>query len=161
MSTPYPYPDGGDLFTSGWSGSETSHQRALSEDASGVTAQRQDAVRRYVTAAGYYGKTVKEVRDHLGLHHGQVSSALSVLHKEGRLARLTETRDRCAVYVYPTFVQGRETASHGRSRPSEPVQTLNEHERLVLDRAKESLAQGWIVPNRDVRVIVEALERLS
>ena len=53
-----------------------------------------------------------DVRD-TTLHHGRVSGALSVLHKVGKLARLTETRDKCKVYVLPEYVNGRPTEPHG------------------------------------------------
>ena len=61
--------------------------------------------------------TWREVADTTEWHHGQASGALSVLHKEGRLARLRNRRDKCAVYVLPEFVHGRETARHGSQRP--------------------------------------------
>jgi hypothetical protein len=38
---------------------------------------------------------------------------LSDLHKAGRIARLTEERNRCKVYVLPEYVNGRETEPHG------------------------------------------------
>ena len=91
--TPYPEP-GGQTMTRGWSGSETSRERALAEDAKGTTASRQQQVVKYVNSHRYAGATVKEVRDHFGWHHGQASSALSVMHKAGDLERLTVTRDR-------------------------------------------------------------------
>lgn len=54
------------------------------------------------------------------LHHGQASSVLSVLHKEGRLARLTEKRERCAVYVLPEYVGDRAAAPY---RPNKKNRT--------------------------------------
>jgi hypothetical protein len=62
--------------------------------------------------AGEKGITVAELRD-TNLHHGRISGALSVLHKEGRLARLAESRDKCRIYVLPQFVNDRRTEKHG------------------------------------------------
>lgn len=112
-----PYPEqGGRAFTSGHSGSETSRERAIREDATGVTTARQRETLGMAYACGAEGITVKELRDIKGWHHGQASSALSVLHKENRLARLTERRDRCQVYVSPEFAEGRETAPYKQNR---------------------------------------------
>ena len=80
--------------TSGWSGSDTSRTRAVTADAS--------------------GQTWAELGDKLGAHHGTASGVLSVLHKAGRIDRLTERRDRCKVYVLPEFTAGREIEVQGR-----------------------------------------------
>lgn len=158
--TPYPEPDGASK-TSGWSGSDTSHERALREDADGTTSRRQQRVMQLLgqyTWMGdhsrglHYGLTVKEVREITGWHHGQASSALSVLHKEGKIARLKTRRDRCAVYVLPDHVSGRETAPHGREKG---VVGLSAAER----RAIEGLRKGVVLPS-DRTVLLGLIERL-
>lgn len=100
--------------TSGWSGSDTSKSRAVEADSTGVTTYRQQAAVFYVFREGADGMTWKELGDIMGWHHGTASGVLSVLHKEGVLARLSERRDKCKVYVHPDFVQGREVEAHGR-----------------------------------------------
>lgn len=100
--------------TSGHAGSDTSRERAQRDDNDGTTSLRQRRALAEIAARGAYGATWRELAVIVGLHHGQASGVLSVLHKEGHLARLTHRRDRCAVYVLPRFVNGRETASHGR-----------------------------------------------
>lgn len=102
--------------TSGWSGSDTSRSRALTDDASGVTANRQSKVLRILGDLEFHGVTWKELSEQTGEHHGSTSGALSALHKDGAIARLTETRNRCKVYVLPEYVDGREVESHGRTR---------------------------------------------
>lgn len=102
--------------TSGWSGSETSKDRALTEDSLGVTAERQRKVLNELQFAGEIGLTWKELADLYKWHHGQASGVLSVLHKEGMISRLTIRRNKCAVYVLPNQVKGREIASHGRKK---------------------------------------------
>ena len=99
--------------TEGYSGTETSKAQALHDATSGIASIRQRYVLINAVNAAERGVTVAELRDSR-LHHGRVSGALSVLHKEGRLSRLTETRDRCKVYVLPDYVDGRPTEPFGR-----------------------------------------------
>lgn len=101
--------------TSGWSGTDTSEDRARTADNDGRTSQRQTDTLKAVRHRGSYGMTVAEVRDTSGWHHGTASGVLSVLHMVGRLERLVEKRGRCHVYVHPDFVQGRDTQPHGRA----------------------------------------------
>lgn len=102
--------------TSGWSGSDTSEDRARSEDQNGTTTRRQMNALRVIRLSGLDGCTWKEVAVKFGWHHGQASGVLSVLHKEGRIARLAETRNRCKVYVMPDCVNGRDTEPHASKK---------------------------------------------
>lgn len=106
--------------TSGHSGSSTSRQRAITEDRSGTTAARQRSVLTILERCGSRGATWKEIAEELHLHHGQASGVLSTLHKEERIHRLTETRQRCKVYVDVGYVMGRETEPHKANSPQEP-----------------------------------------
>lgn len=111
MNTELPY-----AGTSGWSGSETSRERAVSEDARGTTTMRQGVVLSLIRQSRNVGMTWREVSEVTGWHHGQASGVLSVLHKTGHLVRLTDRRDRCALYVMPEWVQGRDTSPHGGNK---------------------------------------------
>lgn len=111
MTTYLPY-----AGTSGWSGSDTSMDRAAEADTSGKTAKRQAEVVRALESSGIAGLTWTELQQIVPLHHGTLSGALSVLHKEGVIARLAERRKRCKVYVMPQFVNGRLTETHGRKK---------------------------------------------
>jgi len=82
--------------------SESSKARAVAEDESGVTASRQKQILD-VLAKTEYGNTWKELADKLGLHHGQVSGALSVLHKAGRIFALKRTREGSQIYLHARF----------------------------------------------------------
>lgn len=104
--------------TSGWSGTDTSRERAENADRDGTTAQRQRKTLEALFAAGTTGLTWKELADEHGWHHGNASSSLSTLHKEAHIARLTERRNRCKVYVHPTWVDGRDTEPYGN--PARP-----------------------------------------
>lgn len=100
--------------TSGWSGSSTSEARARTADTDGTTRDRQATVLGILSLAGYDGATWKDIAGMTGWHHGTASGALSVLHKEGMIVRLSELKDRCKIYVLPDYTGGRETERHGR-----------------------------------------------
>jgi hypothetical protein len=88
----------------------------------------QARVRRLVELRGTVGVTWKEVADTLATHHGAASGALSNLHEKGWVVRLTEKRDRCAVYVTPEYVDGRPVAPRRSQR----------------DRYSEGRDAGWL-----------------
>lgn len=92
--------------TTGWSGTDTS--RAQAEPAK--HARVQDVVMVYIGSRGQVGATIADLRDQFDyLHHGSLSSALTSLHRDGRLARLVDKRDRCHIYVLPVNVADRDT----------------------------------------------------
>lgn len=101
--------------TSGWSGTNTSRDRAVTADETGVTGERQSRVIELLAEKTTQGVTWKDVAGELNVHHGTASGVLSVLHKVGLIARLNETRDRCKIYVLPEYVDGRECETQGRS----------------------------------------------
>jgi hypothetical protein len=96
--------------TSGWSGSNTSRDRAVQEDQDGTTKGRQTLTLQIINASKTFGMTWKELADQTGWHHGQASGVLSVLHKAGLIERLTERRGKCAVYIGINSVNGRKTS---------------------------------------------------
>ena len=57
------------------------------------------------------GLTWKELADINGWHHGQASGVLSTLHKANLVCRLTQRRNRCAVYVLWSYQDGRDYAA--------------------------------------------------
>ena len=100
--------------TSGWSGTDTSEERAVFADTHGVTKRVQEYIMNLLITRGEEGATWREISNLTLWHHGTTSGALSVLHKEGRIDRLTERRNRCRVYVHPRYINGRNTDSQGR-----------------------------------------------
>lgn len=124
--------------TSGWSGSETSMERAMDADADGTTSARQARTLHLLLVEREHGLTWKELADLTGWHHGQASGVLSVLHKEGRVARLTERRARCQVYVLPQHVADRETAPHGRRRAADTLALIEG----VCTNAEDDMVHG-------------------
>jgi hypothetical protein len=140
--------------TSGWSGSDTSRERAEDADADGTTSARQSFVLSRLATVQANGLTWRDLATEAGWHHGQASGALSVLHKEGRIARLAEERrTRCAVYVLPEYVEGRPVAAHGRKSP------VTEAESVALASVEIALAEGSLLNLSDVRLVAAALRR--
>lgn len=136
-----PYPESGGGATQGWSGSDTSQERAVRERDEGTVALRQRQALEWLGNAEARGLTWRDLADVMGWHHGQASSVLSVLHMDGRIARLAERRNRCHVYVLNEYVNGRDTQPHGgrRVRASERDESL-EMALADLDRAERKLA---------------------
>lgn len=98
---------------------------------------------RTLTAASgaqSYGMTWKDLAHALTLHHGQSSGILSRLHAHGELERLTERRERCAVYVLPEYVNGRETAPVGRTQPGEESRSLRVRLKALRERVEAEAA---------------------
>jgi hypothetical protein len=119
--------------TAGFVRRPASEERARAEARDGTATARQNAVLAYLRDRGPVGATWAEAGDALGLHHGQISGALSVLHLAGEVFALRKKRNRSHVYV------------HGRLRESflpdqrmdRPVKTRA----TVLDeKAREALS---------------------
>jgi len=132
-----PAPDLPYAGTSGWSCSDTSRERAQTQDANGTTADRQTAVLQLLAYYRDSGLTWKELANLTGWHHGQASGVLSVLHKVGKIARLLENRNRCAVYVLPQCVNGRDVATQGRKRLSDDERRAVAELRGSVDAMRE------------------------
>lgn len=96
--------------TEGYSGSEASRMRAEGEARDGTVLRRQQDVMHWVQAAGVSGVTWRDLGEVTGLHHGQITGALSNLHRAGKIARLTQRRGRCSVYVAHEYVGDRRIA---------------------------------------------------
>jgi hypothetical protein len=138
--------------TSGWSGSETSRERALAADSTGETQDRQKQTLLALHSAGPKGLTYQELGSTYGWHHGKSSGVLSVLHKEGYIARLAkERRNRCAVYVLPSQTGSRAVAAHGRKDPVGDTLT----DWLVRD------VTGWSKAGRNPKAFVEAMRAVT
>lgn len=98
-----------------------------------------------IDAAGHQGLTVHEAYNHFDTtnvnspqfaHHGWISGALSVLHGDLRIARLSEKREGCKVYVHPDFLDNRRAEAQGSGRPSkEEVEWL---------RSLDSFLEYWM-----------------
>jgi hypothetical protein len=129
--------------TEGFAGSETSKQAALDAVIHGTASKRQRYILILAGRAKERGITVAELRD-ASLHHGRVSGALSVLHKTGKLARLSESRGRCKIYVLPEYVDGRITEPHG---------VVHKADKETLEAAKT--VEAWLRRNEDADALFD------
>ena len=148
--------------TSGWSGSGTSRERAVTADRNGTTKNRQKDTLRSLAQAGVLGLTWKELGEIHGWHHGTASGALSVLHKTERIVRLTERRNKCKVYVLPEFVEKRPTEPHGGNMTARPgkqpevfmlserqADILIDGQRVLVDQVARTLDTGEMADRRE------------
>jgi len=138
--------------TSGWSGSETSRERAERADRTGITENRQAITLGLVRRAGIDGLTWRELSEQTGWHHGTASGALSVLHKGGEIARLSERRDKCQIYVLPGNVLGRTTADY---TPNVSARVLRE---VLTEIEQDLLADRRWDAIRRIRATLETYE---
>lgn len=78
-----------------------------------LSTDLRDSIYTLLDNAGHGGLTCAEVRDRLDVHHGAVSGAMAVLHRDLKIARLTEKREGYKVYVHPDFLDGRKAEAQG------------------------------------------------
>lgn len=123
--------------TSGWSGSDTSRERADQADVSGVTSKRQQGVLELLEVRRTVGATWVDVSKYLNLHHGSASGALSALHKTGHVSRLTERHNGSLIYVLPQYVAGRPTSPY---KPNVSARLLED----VLTEVLSDLSHGQV-----------------
>lgn len=114
MSAMYPEPDG--LWTEGHSGTETSKSRARDDQATGRGKARQALLLAHLDHLGRWGATIGELRNEFpDLHHGQISSALSNLDRDGKVVMLAAERGKSHVYVLTTWRNDRDLAPRRRT----------------------------------------------
>lgn len=88
---------------------EPSSRHATGRKRRGIDGESQRPILEMLARMKWIGATSGELQRHLGRGHGQVSGALSTLHKGGHVAMLRLRRERQYVYVLPEYVNGRET----------------------------------------------------
>lgn len=134
--------------TSGHQQAATSRDAILDDDTNGVTSKAQRYALILARQNGTRGVTIAELREKHGtLHHGKMSSALTNLHKDGRLVALTERRLKCGIYVLPEFVHhGAETRPYKPNRREIDAQiivgVLLDHRLRVWDLSADRCSCG-------------------
>ena len=83
--------------TAGWSGTETSKDRAMYNLRTGKEYNNQQKALALLKD-NPAGLTWKEFSEQTGVHHGTASGVLSVLHKAGAILRSTRIRGGCKIY---------------------------------------------------------------
>lgn len=89
--------------TAGWSGTDTSRERAMYNLRTGRELNHQQLALTYLKSRGTTGATWKELATETGWHHGTTSGVLSVLHQSGAIVRLYTARNRCKVYMHQDY----------------------------------------------------------
>lgn len=97
--------------TAGWSGTETSKDRAMYNLRTGREYNNQQKALVLLKEVRSNGLTWKEFSDHVGIHHGTASGVLSVLHQAGAILRSIHIRDGCKIYY---------SIEYGDTVPHEP-----------------------------------------
>ena len=85
--------------TAGWSGTNTSRERAMYNVRTGREYNNQQKA-LVLLKDNPNGLTWKELADAVDIHHGTASGVLSVLHKAGAILRSTKVRNGCAIYYH-------------------------------------------------------------
>ena len=147
-----PYPGHG----SGHAGNDTSRERQEHEDANGITKRRQAAALEMVDAAARWGITSRELENVLGIGHGQASSALSHLHRAGRIKRIEERRHAQEIYVLPEHVDGRKESPY-RPRKQDRVHPKFHNDETVLRAMNEAGIRTDAAVFKGIRKFLEAL----
>jgi hypothetical protein len=81
-------------------------------------------------------------------HHGWISGALSLMHKDLRIAGLAEKRDGCRIYVGLDFIDGRECVAQGRDG-------LTKDEAQFLQSLDEFMSYWMQVDNDGARIATD------
>lgn len=94
--------------TAGFVERQTSRDRAIDEIQTGALSVRQQTILRFLDVFGVMGATWHELSDAFAntdkpMHHGQISGALSNLHKAGMVFMLRESRNKCHPYVHHKY----------------------------------------------------------
>lgn len=84
-------------------GSDTSRERAEFERDSGRAQKRANEVLTILRYVKGEGATWRDLSQAMHVHHGSASSALTNLHREGRIARTQRKRLHSKVYVLAEF----------------------------------------------------------
>lgn len=89
--------------TAGWSGTDTSENRAMINLRTGKEYNNQQIALYLIKKASISGLTWKELSNETNMHHGTASGVLSVLHKSGAILRGTRVREGCKIYLDISF----------------------------------------------------------
>jgi predicted transcriptional regulator len=120
--------------TSGYVNQPASLARATTEASSGVSTERAQRILNQL-ADQPAGMTWKQLSMRLNLHHGQISGALSNLHKSGHVFMLRQQRAKCHPYVLSIY----RDQYKPEQRIDEPVKTKSNQRLTDLEELLETL----------------------
>jgi len=157
------YPDG----TGGWSGADTSRDRAEHERDTGKLSQRLVLILHALDIAGARGATWKELADLTGWHHGRVSSALTNLHKQGLVFTLKTRRNHCHPYVHGAWLYDWSPGAVNLQPTANKNAPLLKELEAVAAAAEELLNEievsrgAWIINDDRIETLHDALNNLT
>jgi predicted transcriptional regulator len=120
--------------TSGYVNQPASIARATTEAASGVSTERAQRILTHL-AHSPEGMTWRQLALALNLHHGQISGALSNLHKSGHVFMLRQQRNKCHPYVHSIY----RDQYTPEQRIDEPVKTKSNQRLTDLEELLDTL----------------------
>jgi hypothetical protein len=120
--------------TSGYVNQPASITRATTEADNGTSTERARLILAHLRGDPY-GMTWKELGEALGLHHGQISGALSNLHKSGHVFMLRQQRNKCHPYVHSIY----RDQYTPEQRIDEPVKTKSNQRLTDLEELLDTL----------------------
>jgi hypothetical protein len=126
--------------TAGFVSQPASAQRAQNEARSGEATARARAVLAHLEAHPT-GLTWKELATLMNLHHGQISGALSNLHKSGHVFMLHTQRNRCHPYCH---------AKHRVNYP--PAARIDEPAQTKAGKRKDDLEHLLILVQTGIKM---------
>jgi hypothetical protein len=129
---------------------DTSKERAQSEVMNGTFNARKQRALQLLSNGEY---TWRELAQSMDLHHGQVSSLLSTLHKNGHIVMMKKIKDRCHPYTHIDNTQWMMPDEYW----IEPVQTKASRTINTANQLAETVAQ-FLNRNANTNDLVKALE---
>lgn len=141
--------------TTGYVNVDTSRDRAIAEADSGTVSYRARAILD-ILRLHPDGLTWKELSDILDMHHGQVSGALSNLHRLGHVFMLTAKRNRSHPYCADKYRNWYD--DHERiDKPTRTTASLLREAEVAVITAAIEVAESQLFPDP---LLVEAVRRL-
>lgn len=135
--------------TGGFVNRPASKNRAINEVTSGKLTERQNQVLQVLDEAGADGLTWHVCGEILGLHHGQISGALSNLHGCGEVFTLNQLLKGCHPYVHRKY----RSDWAPEERCDEPVKTVSTKKRELQDQLlsaiQEAINNNWSKEHTD------------
>lgn len=117
--------------------------------------RRRELALTVVQAHGANGVIVAEAMEFLMVGHGEATTTLAALHRDGLVARLRDRRRKQEIYVVPEYVNGR------RESPYKP-RAERKHPRFHTDKTVTEAMERANIPAtmenyRKIRDFLEAL----
>jgi len=120
--------------TSGYVNQPASLARAITEANNGTSTERARHIMTYL-AYKQEGMTWRQLAETMNLHHGQISGALSNLHKSGHVFMLRQQRNKCHPYVHSIY----RDQYTPEQRIDEPVKTKSNQRLTDLEELLDTL----------------------